>query len=59
MALLYHILPEKQDDRSKRLVRNGAGESAYSAANIIRFDREYVKTETTHALLRSIFKIGE
>ena len=36
-----------------------AGESAYSAANIIRFGREYVKTETTHALLRSIFKIGE
>lgn len=36
-----------------------AGESAYSAASIIRFDREYVKTETAHALLRSIFKIGE
>ena len=36
-----------------------AGESAYSTANIIRFDREYVKTETAHALLRSIFKIGE
>ena len=36
-----------------------AGESAYSAANIIRFDREYAKTETTHALLRSIFEIGE
>lgn len=36
-----------------------AGESTYSAANIIRFDREYVKTETAHALLRSIFKIGE
>ena len=36
-----------------------AGESAYSAANIIRFDWEYVKTETTHTLLRSILKIGE
>lgn len=36
-----------------------AGESAYSTANIARFDREYVKTENAHALLRSIFKIGE
>lgn len=36
-----------------------ASESAYSAANIVRFDREYVKTGTAHALLRSIFKIGE
>ena len=36
-----------------------AGESAYSAANIVRFDREYVKTGTAHALLRSIFKIGK
>ncbi|MDO4386662.1 MAG: HD domain-containing protein [Clostridia bacterium] len=36
-----------------------AGESAYSTANIVRFDREYVKTGTAHALLHSIFKIGE
>lgn len=36
-----------------------AGESAYSAENIARFDQKYVKTETAHALLRSIFKIGK